>query len=91
MRVDDVVQLVVAGRTQQALRAVRKIARSCNAPPGGHFDREIVHLRPQLEKAERRRAAASSLIRVLPPPTWCIARSSPDTIRVLTGLRLAAG
>ncbi len=91
MHIDDVAQLFAAGRTQKALRAVRKIARSCNAQLGGYFDQKIAHLPPQLERTERRRVAAPSLIRVPPPPTWCIAGNSPDAIRVLTGLRLAAG
>jgi hypothetical protein len=90
MHIDDVAQLFAASRTQKALRAVGKVARSCNAQFGGHFDQKIVHLWPQLERTERRRVAAPSLNTVPPSTTWCIAGNSPEAIRVLTGLRLAA-
>jgi hypothetical protein len=86
MNTDDLAQVSIAGRTQRALRAVRKIARLC----GGHFDLKIADVSLRPERVGRRCVEAPGLIRVPLPPSYRAAGVLLDFIGALTGLRLAA-
>jgi hypothetical protein len=71
MNADDMVRLVVAGRTRRALRVGHmSISKSEMSACG-------------LERVGRRGVAAPGLIRVSSTPIWCTAGNSSDSIRAL--------
>ena len=92
MDADDVPTLFVAVcRTHKTFGAVRKMARFRSVHHGGDFDVRIVDARLPPETALYRRVEALRLTEVSPYRTSSMARNLSDHIRVLTGLRLAAG
>ena len=92
MNADDVPTLFVAlCRAHETFGAVRKIARLRRAHHGGDFDVKIMDAPLPPETALHRRVEALRLTGVSPVRTRPMARNLSDHIRVLTGLRLAAG
>ena len=80
-------RLYVAGKTTNAVRAIRNLETVCELHLKGRYQIEIVDLlkNPALAKADQI-LAVPTLVRLLPPPVRKVIGDLTDTEKVLMGL-----